>query len=174
MSASRREFLTRAGSLAAGATFATPALANASPDVRWTIASAFQPSLDAIYGGAQMCAATVAELTDQHFVIAVAPAGAIASAAEALDAVAAGKADCAHTMLSYSWAREPAYFFGSGAPFGMNARQHAAWLRVGGGGELINALLAERGLMAMPLGAPAGRWPDGSERKCAAPQTSLA
>ena len=149
--------MTRGALLAAGVTLATPALANASPDVRWTLASAFHPSLDAIYGGAQTCAAAVADMTDQHFVIVVAPAGAIASAADALDAVAAGKADCAHTMLSFSWTREPAFFFGSGAPFGMNARQHAAWLRIGGGSELIDALLAERGLMAVPLGSTGGQ-----------------
>jgi TRAP-type mannitol/chloroaromatic compound transport system substrate-binding protein len=157
MSASRREFLTRGGLLAASATCASPALANPSPEIRWTMASAFHPSLDAIYGGAQTCAAAVADLTDQRFVIDTAPAGAIVSAVDALDAVGEGKAHCAHTILAYSWTKEPAYFFGSGAPFGMNARQHAAWLRIGGGGELIDSLLAERGLMAMPMGSTGGQ-----------------
>ena len=74
-----------------------------------------------------------------------------------MDAVADGKADCAHTVLSYSWTRDPAYLFGSGAPFGMNARQHAAWLRIGGGNELIDDLLAERGLVAIPMGSTGGQ-----------------
>ena len=34
----------------------------------------------------------------------------------------------------------------------MNARQHAAWLEIGGGNALIDGLLADRGLSAMPMG----------------------
>ena len=34
----------------------------------------------------------------------------------------------------------------------MNARQHAAWLREGGGNALIDELLADRNLLAMPMG----------------------
>jgi TRAP-type mannitol/chloroaromatic compound transport system substrate-binding protein len=157
MPRSRREFLTRAGLFAAGASLSAPALAHPSPEVRWTMASAFQPSLDVIYGGAKTCAAGVSDMTDGNFAITVQPSGAIGPAIDALDAVADGKVDCAHTVLSHSWTRDPAYLFGSGAPFGMNARQHAAWLRIGGGNELIDDLLAERGLMAIPMGSTGGQ-----------------
>ena len=157
MPRSRREFLTRAGLFAAGASLSAPALADPSPEVHWTMTSAFQPSLDLIYDGARTCAAAVSDMTDGNFAITVKPAGAIAPAIDALEAVADGKADCAHTVLSYSWTKEPAYFFGSGAPFGMNARQHAAWLQCGGGSELIDDLLAERGLMAIPMGGTGGQ-----------------
>jgi len=58
MPRSRREFLTRAGLFAAGASLLAPALAHPSPKVRWTMATAFQPSLDVIYGGAKTCART--------------------------------------------------------------------------------------------------------------------
>ena len=149
--------MTRAGQFAAGASLSAPALANLSPEVCWTMASSFQPSLDVIYGGAKTCAAAVSEMTDGNFAITVQPSGAIGPAVDALDAVADRKADCAHTVLSYSCAREPAYLFGSGAPFGMNARQHAAWLRHGGGSELIDDILAERGLMALPMGSTGGQ-----------------
>ena len=135
----------------AGAAVARPAVANAAPEVRWRMTSAFQPKLDLIFGGAQTFAAALSEMTDGQFTIAVSPAGEIAPALQALDVVAEGKAECAHTVLAYSWNKEPAYIFGSGAPFGMNARQHAAWLQ-DGGGALIDGLLAERNLMALPLG----------------------
>src|SRR5271157_948116 len=59
MPRSRREFLTRAGLFAAGASLSAPALADPSPEVRWTMTSAFQPSLDLIYDGARTCAAAV-------------------------------------------------------------------------------------------------------------------
>jgi TRAP-type mannitol/chloroaromatic compound transport system substrate-binding protein len=144
--------MARAGVLAAGATLASPALADPSPETRWTMTSAFQPGLQFIYGGGETFAAALSDMTDGHFTLSIRSAGDIASAVDALDAVADGKADCAHTALCYSWNKDPAYCFGSGAPFGMNARQHAAWLQVGGGNALIDGLLADRGLMALPMG----------------------
>jgi TRAP-type mannitol/chloroaromatic compound transport system substrate-binding protein len=157
MPASRRQFITQAGVVAAGAAIAAPALADPSPDMRWTMTSAFQPGLDIIVGGAEAFARSLADMTDGHFTVSIHPPGDIASAVDALDAVADGKADCAHTALAYSWNKDPAYVFGSGAPFGMNARQHAAWLQDGGGDGLIDDLLADRGLIAVPLGDTGGQ-----------------
>jgi hypothetical protein len=62
-------FLTRAGLLAAGASLSAPALAHPSPELRWNMASAFQPSLEVIYGGAKTCAAAVSDMTDGNFAI---------------------------------------------------------------------------------------------------------
>ena len=39
----------------------------------------------------------------------------------------------------------------------MNARQQAAWLYEGGGGELIDELLAERKVLAIPAGNTGGQ-----------------
>ncbi len=149
--------MTRAGIVAAGATLAAPALAESSPETRWTLTSAFQPGFDFLYGGAETFAAALSDMTDGQFIVTIRPAGDIAGALDALDAVAGGKAECAHTVLSYSWTKDPAYLFGSGAPFGMNARQHAAWLEIGGGSALIDGLLADRGLSAMPMGDTGGQ-----------------
>jgi TRAP-type mannitol/chloroaromatic compound transport system substrate-binding protein len=157
MRASRRRFIAGAGLATAGAAIAAPSLAEPSPVVLWKLTSAFQPALDFIFGAAQVLATALSELTDGRFTIEVVRAGEIAPAVNALDAVAEGKADCAHTSLSYSWTNEPAYIFGAGAPFGMNARQHAAWLQEGGGEALIDELLAQRNLMAMRLGDTGGQ-----------------
>src|SRR5271166_2586109 len=154
---SRRAFLTRAGIMAAGATLAAPAVADYSPKINWTMTSAFPPSLDLIHSGVKTFVAALSDATDGGLTIAVQPPDANASAVDAMDAVAGGKADCAHTSLCYASTKNPAYLFGSGAPFGMNARQHGAWLKVGGGNELIDNLLAERGLMAMPMGSTGGQ-----------------
>jgi TRAP-type mannitol/chloroaromatic compound transport system substrate-binding protein len=150
--ASRRRFIAGVGAVAGGATVAAPALADPTPDVRWKMASAFPPSLDLIYGGAQTFVQALSDLTDGHFGVAISAPGDISSAVGALDAVAETKAECAHTALSYSWNKDPACIFGTGAPFGMNARQHAAWLRDGGGNELIDEVLAVRNLIAIPMG----------------------
>ncbi len=150
--ASRRRFIGGVGAVAGGTAVAAAARADPTPEVRWRMASAFHPSLDLIFGGAQTFAETLSDLTDGHFTISISAPGDIASAVDALDAVADAKADCAHTALSYSWNKDPACIFGSGAPFGLNARQHAAWLRDGGGSALIDELLADRNLIALPMG----------------------
>ena len=113
MPASRRQFITQASAAAAGAAIAAPALADPSPDVRWTMTSAFQPGLDIIVGGAETLCPALSDMTDGHFTVSIHPPGDIASAVDALDAVADGKADCAHTALAYSWNKDPAYVFGS-------------------------------------------------------------
>jgi TRAP-type mannitol/chloroaromatic compound transport system substrate-binding protein len=136
---------------------ATPALADPAPDVQWRMTSSFPPSLDLIYGGGETIARALADLTDGHFTLAVSPAGEIAPALEALDAVADGRAECAHTALAYYWNKDPSFIFGSSVPFGMNARQHAAWLQEGGGGDLIDELLAERKALAFPAGNTGGQ-----------------
>ncbi len=152
MRVARRRLLTALGAATGGLAIASPAVANTNPEVRWRLASAFQPSFDFLFGAAQTFAQAVSDTTDGQFTVAVSAAGEIAPALEALDAVAEGKADCAHTALAYSWNKNPAYIFGTGAPFGMNARQQTSWLLDGGGGDLIDNLLAERNLMALPLG----------------------
>jgi TRAP-type mannitol/chloroaromatic compound transport system substrate-binding protein len=157
MKSGRRQFLAGLGLAATGASLAKPALAQSDPEVRWTATSSFPPTLDIIYLGGEIFAQTVSALTNGRFTVSIAPAGEIAPALDAIDAVAAGKADCAHTALSYAWNKEPAYVFGTATPFGMNARQHAAWLQEGGGNGLIDDLLSEQGLLALPLGNTGGQ-----------------
>ena len=157
MGSPRREVLKGLGLAALGMGVAKPALAQGAPTVAWRLASSFVPSLDLIYGGADTFANAVAELTDGRFTIQVSPAGEIAPALETLDAVAGGKADCAHTALSYYWNKDPSFIFASSTPFGMNARQHNAWLSEGGGGELIDELLADRKVFALPGGNTGGQ-----------------
>ena len=54
---------------------------------------------DFLFGAAQTFAQALSDMTDGQFTVAVSAAGEIAPALEALDAVADGKADCAHTAL---------------------------------------------------------------------------
>jgi hypothetical protein len=43
--------------------------------------------------------------------------------------------------MYYYWGKDPAMTFGTALPFGFNSRQMNAWLRFGGGNELLNELL---------------------------------
>lgn len=153
----RRRVLAGLGLAAAGAPLASSARAEGTPDVEWRLTSSFTPNLDLIYGGAETFARTLADLTDGRFRIKISPAGEIAPALEALEAVSSGKADCAHTALSYYWTKDPSFIFASSTPFGMNARQHNAWLAEGGGGDLVDDLLSDRKLFALPAGNTGGQ-----------------
>ena len=157
MESGRRQFLGALGLAGAGAALASPVIAQSSPNVEWRLTSSFLPSLDLIYGGADTLAKTLADLTDGHFTLKVSPAGEIAPALDALDAVTDGRAECAHTPLSYYWNKDPSFIFASSTPFGMNARQHAAWLAEGGGGDLVDEFLAEHKVFALPAGNTGGQ-----------------
>jgi TRAP-type mannitol/chloroaromatic compound transport system substrate-binding protein len=170
MGAGRRQFLTGLGFAAAGAAVASPAIADPAPDVEWRLTSSFVSSLDLIYGGAETFSKAVLDLTDGHFSIKVAPAGEIAPALEALEAVADGKAECAHTALAYYWGKDPSFVFASSTPFGMNARQHEAWLTEGGGGDLIDEFLADRKVFALPAGNTGGQMAGWFRKEIRAPQ----
>jgi TRAP-type mannitol/chloroaromatic compound transport system substrate-binding protein len=152
----RRNFL-KGLTLGAAAGVAAPALADPAPNVEWQATSSFTPALDLIWGGGETLAKALSDLTDGHFRLKFAPAGEIASAGEALEAVTSGKADAAHTSLAYAWGKQPSLIFATSAPFGMNARQHAAWLAEGGGGALIDEALAERKALAIPAGNTGGQ-----------------
>ena len=131
MRVARRRLVIGLGA-AAGLAVAAPAVANPNPEVRWRLTSAFQPNFDFLFGAAQTFAQALSDMTDGQFTVAVSAAGEIAPALEALDAVADGKVECAHTALSYSWNRDPAYIFGTGAPFGLNG---SAAVRLAAGGR---------------------------------------
>ena len=157
MASRRRDFLQGLGLAAVGASFPAPAVAQSSPDVEWRLSSSFVPTLDLIFGGAETFSKALADLTDGHFKIRISPAGEIAPALEAINAVSDGRAECAHTALSYYWNKDPSFIFASSTPFGMNARQHAAWLSEGGGGDLIDEFLADRKVFALPAGNTGGQ-----------------
>jgi TRAP-type mannitol/chloroaromatic compound transport system substrate-binding protein len=58
----KRRFL-QAGLAASAAGISAPALAQASPSVRWRLASSFPKSLDTIYGGAEVLSDAAAAIT---------------------------------------------------------------------------------------------------------------
>ncbi len=148
----RRDFLTGVGVAGAGAAVAASAVAQSAPSVTWKLTSSFPTTLDTIWSGAQTFAETVREMTDGRFTIELYPAGEIVPPLEVLDAVKAGKADCAQTALFYHWGMQPALVFATGVPFGMNAREQNAFFRHGGGTDLVNELLVEHDLFALPAG----------------------
>jgi TRAP-type mannitol/chloroaromatic compound transport system substrate-binding protein len=160
----RRKFVRTAGVGgvgAAAAAIAAPAVAQSSPELRWRIAASWPKSLDTLYGGVEYFCRRIAEITDNRFLIQPFAAGEIVPGLQVLDAVQNGTVEMGNTAMYYYWGKDPAMTFGTALPFGLNSRQMNAWLRFGGGHELLNDLLKDYncyGVAAGNTGAQMGGW----------------
>jgi TRAP-type mannitol/chloroaromatic compound transport system substrate-binding protein len=147
----RRAFLKGAALAGAGAV-ASPAIAQSAPELKWRLVSSFPKSLDTIYGTAQIFAKYVSEATDNRFQIQTFAAGEIVPGLQALDAVQNGVIECAHTPTYFYFGKEPTLGFGTGVPFGLNARQQHSWWQFGGGEQIINEVLARFNVIGLECG----------------------
>ncbi len=148
----RRNFVKIAGAGLAAAAVAKPAVAQSAPEVKWRLTSSFPKSLDTIYGGAEVLAKQVAELTDGKFQIQVFAAGEIVPGLQALDAVQNGTVEACHTATYYYVGKDPTFAIPATVPFGLNARQQNSWLLQGGGNELVNEFFKKYNVIGMPTG----------------------
>ncbi len=156
----RRSFLKKAGlGLAAGAA-AAPAIVKAqapagsaqSASVTWRLAASWPKSLDTLFGGVELIAKRVGEITDGRFQIRVFAAGEIVPGLQVLDAVQAGTVEMGHTAPYYYFGKDPAFAFGTAVCFGGNTRQQNAWWNFGGGAEAMAPLFKDYGCIALLAG----------------------
>ncbi|HEV2558402.1 MAG TPA: TRAP transporter substrate-binding protein DctP [Microvirga sp.] len=148
----RRSFLKGAGLTAAATAVAAPAIAQSMPEIRWRLTSSFPKSLDTIFGTAQTFAKYLADATDNRFQIQTFSAGEIVGGLQALDAVQTGAVECAHTPLYFYFGKDPTLAFGTGVPFGLNARQQHSWWHFAGGREIVNEALAKFNAVSFACG----------------------
>ncbi len=156
----RRTVLKGAG-LAAAAGVASPALAQASPEIRWRMPSSYPKSLDTLFGAGVQIAKRVAEATDNKFQIQVFAAGEIVQGLQVLDAVQSGTVECGYTLSSYYIGKDPTFMFETSVPWGLNVRQHNAWMHFGGGLQSVREFLKDYNVMTFPAGqtgAQMGGW----------------
>ena len=153
----RRKFLKAAGIGAAASVVAAPAIAQSMPEVKWRMTSSFPKSLDTLYGGAEVLAKRVADATDNKFQIQVFAAGEIVPGLQVLDAVQAGTVQAGHTASYYYIGKDPTFAFATAIPFGLNTRQHNAWMYHGGGAQLMNEFYKEYNVLGMPAGNTGGQ-----------------
>jgi TRAP-type mannitol/chloroaromatic compound transport system substrate-binding protein len=156
-----RRRILGAAAAAAPLALATPALAQANPEVRWRLASAFPRNLDVLYGTGERIAQRVGQLTDNRFNIRFFAAGEIVPALAVLDAVQAGTIEGGHTPVYYYTGKDPSFAFFTALPFGLNARQNLAWMQQGGGNELAAELFRDYNILGFPAGdtgAQMGGW----------------
>jgi TRAP-type mannitol/chloroaromatic compound transport system substrate-binding protein len=153
----RRKFLTNAGVGAASAAAATtivaaPALAQGMPEVKWRLTSSFPKSLDTLYGGSELFAKMIGEMSDNKFQVRVFAAGEIVPGLQVADAVQNGTVEAGQTAAYYFFGKHPNFVFETGLPFSMNQRQYYAWLSQGGGSQLINEFYKEYGFQSFVFG----------------------
>jgi TRAP-type mannitol/chloroaromatic compound transport system substrate-binding protein len=149
----RRSFLKKAALGVAAGSVAAPAIAQSQPSIQWRMAASWPKSLDTLFGGADLIAKRVAEMTDGKFQIRVFAAGEIVPALQVLDAVQAGTVEMGHTVSYYYFGKDPAFALGASVPFGPNQRQSYAWWHFGGGAEAMAPLFKEYGCIAMLAGS---------------------
>jgi TRAP-type mannitol/chloroaromatic compound transport system substrate-binding protein len=148
----RRSFLKKAAAGVAAGAVAAPAIAQSQPNIQWRLAASWPKSLDTLYGGPELMAKRVAEITDNKFQIRVFAAGEIVPALQVLDAVQAGTVELGHTAPYYYFGKDPAFAFGTAVCFGMNTRQQTAWWHFGGGSDAMTPLWKEYGCIAILAG----------------------
>jgi TRAP-type mannitol/chloroaromatic compound transport system substrate-binding protein len=148
----RRSFLTKAVAGLAAGTVTAPAVAQSQPSLQWRMATSAPKSLDTVYGGAELVAKRVAEITDGRFHIRTFAAGEIVPALQVLDAVQAGTVEIGYTASYYYFGKDPAFALATSVPFGPNTRQNNAWWFFGGGAEAMAPLFKDYGCIAIPAG----------------------
>ena len=123
-----------------------------NPKVTWRLASSFPRSLDTIYGGAEVLAERVSAMSGGAFTIKAHPAGELVPALEVMDAVQQGSVHVGHTASYYYTGKNRALAFDTCVPFGLTARQQAAWLMEGGGLELLRGIFSDFKILNFPAG----------------------
>ncbi len=163
----RRAFLRTGAAAAFGGAVASPAVAQAAPEVRWRLTSSFPKSLDTLFGASQTLCRYVAEATDNKFQIQAYSAGELATSRQALEVVTTGAVECAHTPLGFHTNKDMALSFGSGLPFGLNARHQHSWWMFAGGADIVNGALKRYNALAMPAGCTGTQMGGWSKREIA-------
>src|SRR5882762_10078068 len=105
----RREFLKAAGVGLAGSAVAAPAIAQSMPEVKWRYTASWPKSLDTLYGGCEIFAKRVADITDNKFQIQLFAAGEIVPGLQVLDAVSNGTVETGNTAGYYYWGKDPSF-----------------------------------------------------------------
>ena len=148
----RRKFLALSTTGAASTAIAAPAIAQSMPTVRWRMTSSFTKSLDITYGAGETFAKYVSDLTDGKFVIQQFAAGEIVPGLQALDAVANGSVELAHTPTYFYTGKDMTLGLGTGLPFGLNARLQHSWWHFAGGADIVNESLSKFNAISFACG----------------------
>src|SRR5580765_129576 len=111
----RRKFISTAGvgaaGVAAASTLAAPAIAQSMPSVKWRLTSSFPKSLDTLWGGSELFAKAVNEMSDGKFEVRAFASGEIVPPLQVTDAVQNGTVEAGQTAAYYYFGKHPNFVF---------------------------------------------------------------
>ncbi|MCU7375315.1 TRAP transporter substrate-binding protein [Paucibacter sp. O1-1] len=148
----RRSFVKQAGLAGVLAAGTAPAFVQAQANIRWRLASSFPKSLDTIYGGAEVFAKQVSDMTGGKFQISVHSGGELMPAFGVVDGVQNGTVEMAHTVPYYFFGKDETFAIGGAIPFGLNSRQMTAWMYEGNGLKLMREFYRNYNIVNFPGG----------------------
>jgi len=148
-----RRFLIQHGGIAGVLAAGIAPAVHAQALTRWRLASSFAQPFDIFLGAAQSFARKVGEMSGGRFQIDVHAAGELMSPLDVLDGVERGAIEACHTSGAYFFGKNAAFAFGAAIPFGMNARQLAAWMNEGNGLKLSREFHAGFNAINFPCGS---------------------
>lgn len=131
-----RRMALRLGLFGAAGALAAPHVARAQAPIVWKMATAWPAEAPGVAASAKAIADTIGTLSGGRLKVDVYPAGALGPAMQVFDLVSSGAAELGHGSSYYWQARDPAFHFFTGVPFGLTASEHAGWIVVGGGQAL--------------------------------------
>lgn len=147
----RRKFLAGAAVAGAGAaTLSAPAIAQSR--IEMAIVSTWPRDFPGLGTSAQRLAERIPVLTDGRINVTYFAAGEKVGAFDSFDEVASGNSQ-AYIGADYYWkGKHPAWAYFTAVPFGLTFTEIEAWMRFGGGQELLDEVGAEFGIKGLPCG----------------------
>jgi TRAP-type mannitol/chloroaromatic compound transport system substrate-binding protein len=133
---------------------AMPAIARAEEPIVWKMATAWPKDTPGLSSSARRIADSIATMSGGRLSIKVLAAGELVPADQVFDAVSSGKADAGHSASYYWQAKDRAFHFFTGVPFGLTGTEHAAWLYFGGGQSLWERAYQPFGVVPFFAGTP--------------------
>ncbi len=157
----RRSFVRSAGLAGVLAAGAAPAIVHAQANIRWRLTSSFPKALDTLFGVNDVFAAKIKDMSGGKFVVTTHAPGELVPAFGTVDAVRDGTVEMANTAPYYYFGKDPTFALACAIPFGLNARQMAAWYYEGNGLKLMREFYRTYNIINFPMGntgAQMGGW----------------
>ncbi|MEP1774108.1 MAG: TRAP transporter substrate-binding protein [Nitratireductor sp.] len=154
----RREFLTKTalGGVAAGAAWATPAIAQDKRE--WKMVTAWPKNLPGPGVAAQMLADRITTLSGGRIEVKLYAAGELVPGNGVFDAVSEGTAELYHAVPAYWGSKSKGILLFGSQPFGLRADEQFGWLAHGGGQALYDEIYARFGLKPFLCGNSGPQW----------------
>lgn len=150
----RRSFIKNAtlaaGATAAASTLAAPAIAQGRKELN--IVSTWPRDFPGLGTSAQRLAARIPEITEGSIQVNYFASGERVPAFDSFDEVASGNSQ-AYIAADYYWkGKHPGWAYFTAVPFGLAYAEMDAWMKFGGGQELLDEIGTEFGIKGIPCG----------------------